>query len=54
MNTSDERLSEFIKLYSEEFSEDISVGDAREMLIRLMTLYQLLVRPLPNEKREDR
>ena len=53
MQISDDALDEFITLYQAEFGKDISREDALEMAIRLLNLYQLIMRPLPHE-RSDR
>ncbi len=45
---SDDALDEFIRIYKEEFKEDISRMEARDMASRLLTLYQLLSRKPPN------
>jgi hypothetical protein len=50
MQISDDSISEFIKLYKEEFGEELSRGDAEEMASRLTTLYELLAKKLPNER----
>jgi hypothetical protein len=34
----------------EDFGEEISEGEAREMLDRLVALYQLLSKPLPEDE----
>lgn len=47
---SDKALDEFIAIYREEFAEDISRAAAGEMASRLLTLYELLARKLPNDK----
>jgi hypothetical protein len=49
MQISDDALDEFITIYKEEFKDDISRSDAIEMASRLLTLYQLLSRKLPND-----
>jgi hypothetical protein len=53
MQFSDERVREFQEAYKEEFGEEISSDDAREMLRRLVTLYEVLLRPLPERKEEE-
>ena len=49
MNISDERVRNFIRVYREEFGDELSVDQGREMLARLVVLYQLLSRSLPGE-----
>jgi hypothetical protein len=46
----DEQLGEFIVIYKEEFGEEISRTDASEMASRLVMLYQLLSRKLPEKQ----
>ena len=49
MKISDQALTEFVELYREEFEEEISRSEAGEMAFRLVTLYEVLARRLPNE-----
>lgn len=42
-------LDEFITLYRTEFGKDISPKEALEMATRLIHLYLILYRPLPDE-----
>lgn len=46
---SDESLDKFIKIYRKEFKEKITRAEAREMAQRLVILYELLLRRLPDE-----
>jgi hypothetical protein len=50
MQISDEALNEFIAIYKTEFGEEISRKDAGEMALRVLKLYELLERQLPDEK----
>jgi hypothetical protein len=50
MQISDEAVDELIKLYKEEFNEDITRSQASEMAFRLVTLYELLSQKLPNRQ----
>lgn len=50
MQISDEALDEFIQIYKKEFKKKLARAEAREMASRLLTLYELLVRKLSNEK----
>lgn len=50
MQISDDALDEFIAIYRAEFGEEISHKDASEMALRVLTLYELLARQLPNGK----
>lgn len=47
MQISHDRLEEFRRVYKEDTSENIALAEAREMAQRLLTLYQILSRPLP-------
>jgi hypothetical protein len=49
MRVSDEALKELMSLYQEEFGEAIDLAEATEMGYRLVTLYRLLQRRLPND-----
>lgn len=49
MSISDDRARDFIRVYKEEVGDELSADEAREMLTRLGTLYQLLARPVPGE-----
>lgn len=53
MSISEERVRDFIRAYREEFGDELSADQAREMLTRLVTLYQLLARPLPEEANDQ-
>lgn len=47
MTISHEHLKKFQDAYKQDFGDDISPEEARAMLARLVTLYELLMRPLP-------
>jgi aldehyde:ferredoxin oxidoreductase len=49
--TTDDRVEELRRLYKDAYNEEISVEEAREMASRLVTLYELLARKLPNEQK---
>jgi hypothetical protein len=49
MMISDTRLREFQEAYKQDFGEQITLEQAREMLSRLVALYEALARPLPEE-----
>ena len=51
MRISDDALEEFIALYKEEFGEDIDLAHARELAQRVVTLYRLLRRKLPEKSK---
>ena len=48
MTISAERLKEFQHAYQRDFGAEISVEEAREMLSRLVTLYEQLLRLPPD------
>ena len=43
----DEWVEEYVRLYEKEIGEKLSLDEGREILSRLVTLYQALCRPLP-------
>jgi hypothetical protein len=49
MQLGDKDLAEFIELYEAEFEEPLSHEEARDMVSRLLVLYELLSKPLPEE-----
>lgn len=49
MHISDDVLDEFIEIQRKEFKEKLTRAEAIEMASRLLTLYELLARKLPNE-----
>ena len=49
MEITDKRLLEFQEAYREDFGEEISPEEARAMLQRLVTLYELLAQPLTED-----
>jgi hypothetical protein len=51
MEITDERLREYQYAYAKDFGEEISLPDAREQLSRLVTLYELILRPFPEKKK---
>lgn len=48
MQIPEEALNEFIAIYKAEFGEEISRRDASEMAFRVLRLYELLAKTLPN------
>ena len=46
------RLREFQEAYEHDFGELITTDEAHEMLTRLVTLYELVMRPLSVRKDE--
>lgn len=53
MSTDDTGLREFMTAYEAEFGESISLKEAREMASGLLTLYDLLSKPLPEDKQRS-
>jgi hypothetical protein len=49
MQISDDRLAELQRIYKDEYGEDITIEEAREIAQRLLTLYGILMRPLPGD-----
>ena len=49
MRPSDEGVEEFRRIYKKLHGEEIDVDAAREIASRVLTLYELLARPLPDE-----
>lgn len=49
MQISNERIEAFRVAYKEGYGEEISTADARAMAHRLLALYRLIMRPLPDE-----
>jgi len=47
-------LLEFIRLYEAEFGVPLSLEEAREMASRVVSLYEVLSRPLPDEVDQQR
>ena len=39
-----------MQIYKEEYEEDITEDEAREYIARLMRLYEVIARPLPEEE----
>ena len=49
MLLTDENCETFREAYKKDWGEDITIPEAREMASNLLSLYQLLSRPLPSE-----
>jgi hypothetical protein len=49
MRPSEEGVKKFQLIYEELYGREIDVDAAREMASRILTLYELLARPLPEE-----
>ena len=50
MDLDQESIDELRRIYKQEFGEELSDADAREMATRVLTLYELLSRPLPRQE----
>jgi len=50
MSLTDERVEEFRRLYKLSYGSEISAADARAMALRLLELYRLLMRPMPENE----
>ena len=53
MRITPERMREFQEAYRNDFGEAIGEAEAQEMLCRLVTLYRVLLRPLPPTEEQD-
>ncbi|MGC9603191.1 MAG: hypothetical protein ABSF47_01825 [Minisyncoccia bacterium] len=53
MELSDEKLDEYIRLYKEEFKEEISRDEARKQITRLADVLQVILYPHRHESPED-
>jgi hypothetical protein len=53
MKIDEQDLREFMQLYEAEFSEKLSLEEARVLVGRLLELYVLLARPLPRDRGHD-
>jgi hypothetical protein len=51
MRVSEERIEELRRLYKDAHGKDLSREEARDMALRLVDLYRLLMRPLPGDKK---
>lgn len=52
MRITDDAAKEFSALYAEEFSEQLSIPEARELASNFCELYELLLSPTPREQDE--
>lgn len=53
MEFKDESIDRFIAIYKAEFDETLSREDAKAMARRLINLYRLFARPLPNRDKKS-
>ncbi len=49
MQLTDSDIDEFQELYASRFDERLSKEEAREKASRLIQLYQIVFRPIPNQ-----
>jgi len=54
MQVDDATVEEFRTIFQEELGRVVSLDEAREMTRRLLTLYELLLRPLPSQRKARR
>lgn len=52
MRITDDAAKEFSALYAEEFGEQLSIPEARELASNFCELYELLLSPTPREQQE--
>jgi hypothetical protein len=50
MSISDRALEEFIKIYEDEFGDRLARPEASDIAERLLALYRLLLRKVPDEQ----
>ena len=53
MRPSEEGVKQFQLIYKELYGKEIDVDAAREMASRVLTLYELLARPIPKDSKRD-
>jgi len=53
MGLSRKAIEEFKEIYSQEFGQEISVEEARELAESLLSLFKVVCRPTPEEKEEQ-
>ena len=51
MQIDDATVEEFRTIFQEELGRAVSLDEAREIAQRLLTLYELLLRPLASQKK---
>lgn len=54
MSLDEQDIREFIHIYEGEFGGHLSLDDARAIATRLLGLYELLARPLPEEREPEK
>ena len=50
MILTEKHIQEYRRIHQAEFGEVISDQEAREIAVRVIQLYEILVRPLPDEE----
>ena len=50
MKITKKQIEEYKYLYKQDFDEEFTDGEAEEIIIRLLTLYEVLAKPLPSEE----
>lgn len=50
----DEAVQRFIAVYGKEYAEPITLDETREMARTVLTLYAVIMRPLPDEQKSMR
>ena len=53
MDLQEDEIQEFIRLWSEEYGEMLSAGEARQQASLLLELYGVLADPLPEDRHES-
>ncbi len=54
MGLSKKAIEEFKKIYSQEFEEEISDEQAKELGENLLNLFKIIYRPIPKSREEGR
>ena len=52
MSLSKQAINEFKSIYKEEFGEDISDRKAYELAANLLSLFKIIYRPIPKERKK--
>lgn len=52
MQLSEQAIIEFKAIYKDEFGEEISDNEARELAADLLTLFKIICRPIPEKEKE--
>lgn len=54
MELSKQAIKDYKEIYKKEFGEEISDEEAREQGARLLNLFKIIYRPIPNNKKRNR